>query len=190
MLNNENTWKLEEAKEAGNDLNPVGGGRIVGLGRSSGSSLLWAAFSNRVDLIDSLLQQPNVDVNAKDMRGNTALHHACCLPAGNAIMPKLLATPGILLNEENRKGMTPIVMAAAYKRIEAVQMLAAVDKVDLDVRDRQTGASLEDIAWNRPNMLQVLKEARQRRDSTSHAIFLCSWDLEIWHRVATPKCCI
>ena len=26
--------------------------------------------------------------------------------------------------------------------------------------------------------------------STSHAIFLCSWDLEIWHRVATPKCCI
>ena len=23
--------------------------------------------------------------------------------------------------------------------------------------------------------------------STSHAIFLCSWDLEIWHRVATPK---
>ena len=26
--------------------------------------------------------------------------------------------------------------------------------------------------------------------STSHAIFLCSWDLEIWHRVATPKCSI
>ena len=23
--------------------------------------------------------------------------------------------------------------------------------------------------------------------STSHAIFLCSWDLEIWHRVATPN---
>ena len=26
--------------------------------------------------------------------------------------------------------------------------------------------------------------------STSHAIFLCSWDLEIWHRVASPKCSI
>ena len=26
--------------------------------------------------------------------------------------------------------------------------------------------------------------------STLHAIFLCSWDLEICHRVATPKCCI
>ena len=23
--------------------------------------------------------------------------------------------------------------------------------------------------------------------STSHAIFLCSWDLEIWHRAATPN---
>ena len=78
-------------------------------------------------------------------------------------MPKLLAAPGILLNEENRKGMTPIVMAAAYKRIEAVQMLAAADEVDLDVRDRQSGASMEDIAWNDPKMLQVLKKARQRR---------------------------
>ena len=113
-------------------------------------------------MIDSLLQQPNVDVNAKDKRGNTALHHACCLPAGNAIMPKLLAAPGILLNEENRKGMTPIIMAAAWHRIEAVQMLAAVDEVDLDVRD-ETGKSMEDIAWNNPFKLQVLKEARQRR---------------------------
>ena len=165
MLNNENTWKLEEAKEAGNDLNPVGGGRIVGLGRPSRSSLLWAAYLNRVELIDSLLQQPNVDVNAKDKRGNTALHHACCLPAGNAIMPKLLAAPGVLLNEENRKGMTPIIMAAAWHRIEAVQMLAAADEVDLDVRDKQTGASMEDIAWNDPKMLQVLKEARQRREA-------------------------
>ena len=166
MLNNENTWKLEEAKEAGNDLNPVGGGRIVGLGRPSRSSLLWAAYLNRAELIDSLLQQPNVDVNAKDKRGNTALHHAVCsLPAGNAIMPKLLAAPGILLNEENRKGMTPIIMAAAWHRIEAVQMLAAADEVDLDVRDGQTGASLEDIAWNNPNMLQVLKKARQRREA-------------------------
>ena len=32
--------------------------------------------------------------------------------------------------------------------------------------------------------------ARLVLDSTLHAIFLCSWDLEIWHRVATPKCSI
>ena len=163
LLNNENTWKLEEAKEAGNDLNPVGGGRIVGLGRPSRSSLLWAAYLNRVELIDSLLQQPNVDVNAKDKRGNTALHHAVCsLPAGNAIMPKLLAAPGILLNEENRTGKTPIMMAVMWNRIEAVQILAAVDEVDLDVRDDK-GKSMEDIAWNNPFKLQILKEARQRR---------------------------
>ena len=78
-------------------------------------------------------------------------------------MPKLLAAPGILLNEENRKGMTPIIMAAAWHRIEAVKMLAAMDEVDLDVRDGQTGASMEDIAWNDPKMLQVLKKAGQRR---------------------------
>ena len=159
MLNNENTKKLEDAKEAGNDLNPVGGGRIVGLGRPSRSSLLWAAYLNRAELIDSLLQQPNVDVNAKDKRGNTALHHACCLPVGNAIMPKLLAAPGILLNEENRTGKTPIMMAVMWNRIEAVQILAAVDEVDLDVRD-ETGKSMEDIAGNNTFKRQVLKEAR------------------------------
>ena len=162
MLNNENTWKLEDAKEAGNDLNPVDGGKIVGGGRSGRSRLLWAAFTNRVELIDSLLLQPNVDVNAKDQRNNTALHHACCLPDGNAIIAKLLAAPGILLNEENQTGKTPIMMAVMWNRIEAVQILAAVDEVDLDVRDDK-GKSMEDIAWNNPFKLQVLKEARQRR---------------------------
>ena len=159
LLNNENAWNLEEAKETGNDLNPVDGGKIVGGGRSGRSRLLWAAFSNRVELIDSLLLQPNVDVNAKDKRNNTALHHACCLPDGNAIIAKLLAAPGILLNEENRTGKTPIMMAVMWNRIEAVQILAAVDEVDLDVRD-ETGKSMEDIAGNNPFKLQVLKEAR------------------------------
>ena len=162
LLNNENAWNLEEAKEAGNDLNPVVGGKIVSGGRSGRSRLLWAAFTNRVELIDSLLLQPNVDVNAKDKRDNTALHHACCLPDGNAIIAKLLAAPGILLNEENQTGKTPIMMAVMWNRIEAVQILAAVDEVDLDVRDDK-GKSMEDIAWNNPFKLQVLKEARQRR---------------------------
>ena len=84
------------------------------------------------------------------------------MPDGNAIIAKLLAAPGILLNEENRTGKTPIMMAVMWNRIEAVQILAAVDEVDLDVRD-ETGKSMEDIAWNNPFKLQVLKEARQRR---------------------------
>ena len=62
MLSNENAWNLEEVKEAGNDLNPVVGGKIVSGGRSGRSRLLWAAFTNRVELIDSLLLQPNIDV--------------------------------------------------------------------------------------------------------------------------------
>ena len=54
------------------------------------------------------------------------------------------------------------MMAVMWNRIEAVQILAAVDEVDLDVRDDK-GKSMEDIAWNNPFKLQVLKEARQRR---------------------------
>ena len=54
------------------------------------------------------------------------------------------------------------MMAVIWNRIEAVQILAAMDEVDLDVRD-ETGKSMEDIAWNDPKMLQVLKEARKSR---------------------------
>ena len=148
MLNNENTWKLEDAKEAGNDLNPVGGGRIVGLGRPTRSSLLWATFSNRVELVDSLLQQPNVDVNAKDNFDYTSLHYACSrfTKYNVAILSKLLTVPGILLNErDSNSGMTPIMGAIIYGKPEAVQVMAAVENVDLEVRNND-GWSLEDLA--------------------------------------------
>ena len=99
MGNQQSTlWTKQEEKAAGN----VGQGGQGGRGGQGGhggkyrrSSLLWAVFSNREEEIDLLLAEKSVDVNAKDHKNNTALHHACLLPARDlSTLTKLLAAPG------------------------------------------------------------------------------------------------
>ena len=79
--------------------------------------------------------------------GWTALHHAVDR-SSVAILKKLLLAPGILVNEKGRLGRTPIMVAARSGFTEAVYLLAAVEEVDLDVKDDQ-GNGLEEIARDR-----------------------------------------
>ena len=93
-----------------------------------------------------LLAQPDIEVNAKDNSDSTALHWACA-PGNVAILNQLLAVPGILVNERERElGWTPIMAAIELARLDIVRVMAAVEKVDLDVRDDR-GLSLEDLAY-------------------------------------------
>ena len=80
-------------------------------------------FLDRV--VDLLLAQEGIDVNAKDRYNSTALHIAGAY--GNlATLRKLLAVPGLLLNEKDLGGRTPIVQAGNLGRMRAVQLI--VDK--------------------------------------------------------------
>ena len=80
-------------------------------------------FLDRV--VDLLLAQKGIDVNAKDRYNSTALHIAGAY--GNlATLRKLLAVPGLLLNEKDLGGRTPIVQAGNLGRMRAVQLI--VDK--------------------------------------------------------------
>ena len=95
--------------------------------------------------MDQLLSQPSIDVNAKaGSRLGTALHTAC-LFFNEAILHKILATPGLLLNERNSTGDTPIMSAVRYGIVGAVKLMAAKEQVDPFY------------------MTQVMLEARQRR---------------------------
>ena len=126
MGNRQSTlWTKQEEKAAGNvghggqggqgGLGGHGGqgghdGQVCHGGKYRRSSLLWAVFSNREEDIDLLLAEKSVDVNAKDHKNNTALHHACLLPRGKGLsmLTKLVDAPGVLLNVKNRDGRTPI----------------------------------------------------------------------------------
>ena len=131
--------KLQMARElllAGADPNTKAG-------RDNWTCLMQAIWRNHEEVVDLLLAQPGIDMNATDNNSNTALHYAC--HTGNiAILSKLLAVPGILVNEDSI-GWTPIMQAIHSRKPEAVRVMAAVEEVDLDVRSNN-GRSLEDFA--------------------------------------------
>ena len=109
------------------------------------SGLMVAIVNNWEGLVDLLLSWPGIDVNAKGENNTVALHLAA--RQGNvAILNKLLAVPGILVNERDSVGWTPIMGAIELARLDIVRVMAAVEKVDLDVRD-DSGLSLEDLAY-------------------------------------------
>ena len=158
--------QVKAALEAGADPNTTGESPQHDWGEPTWTWLMTAVYDKRVDLVDLLLSQPSIDVNAKaGSRLGTALHTAC-LFFNEAILHKLLATPGLLLNEKNWLGETPIMSAARLGRVGAVKLMAAKEQVDLDLRDIQ-GRSLEEMGLHyrtrRAELTQVVLEARQRR---------------------------
>ena len=133
--NLEEVWA---AFQAGGDPNTRGG-------RANKTCLMWAIIRGNEEMVDVLLEQPSIEVNAKDNDENTALHWACA-PGNVAILNQLLAFPGILVNERDCRDWPPITRAIRFAKLDIVRVMAAVEKVDLDVRDHR-GLSLEDLAY-------------------------------------------
>ena len=133
--------EMKEALEAGADPNfTTGHYRYL-------SALMEATHWGNYEAVDLLLAQPGINVNHQCSWGWTALHYACERD-WVAILKRLLQAPGILVNEKGRLGRTPIMVAARSGFTEAVYLLAAVEEVDLDVKDDQ-GNGLEEIARDR-----------------------------------------
>ena len=109
---------------------------------------LMAAISHKhEEVVRLLLAQPGIDVNIKDENKLSALHFACQehdRDVALAILPKLLAVPGLLLNSRDGFGQTPIMLAVLEENTTAVRLMAAEEGVDLDVRSHR-GESLEDL---------------------------------------------
>ena len=132
--------KLEEVRlalQAGADPNTRGGS-------DNWTCLMVAIWKNYEELVDLLLAQPGIEVNAEDQNKDTALYYTCYI--GNvAILSKLLDVPGLQMNKKNVRGRTPIMRAIRSGQTEAVRLMAAVEEVDLDLRDGEEH-TLEDIA--------------------------------------------
>ena len=132
--------KLEEVREAlqaGADPNTT-------YGDWNFPCLTWAAQYNHDEVVALLLSSEGIKVNAKTGWDSTALHHACSC-GSLASLSKLLAAPGVKLNERDLLSNTPIMWAIRGRKTEAVLQMAAVRDVDLDVKDNE-GESLEDLA--------------------------------------------
>ena len=143
--------EVSEALQAGADPNTKGGCRVDGSLRDFVTCLMVAIVRSHEEMVELLLAQPGIEVNAKDSRKETALYYAC--RGGNVvILSKLLAVPGILVNERNyyNHGWSPIMEAVFRGKPDVVRMMAAVDKVVLDVEQEGCKVHARCRGWRDP----------------------------------------
>ena len=151
--------EVSKALQAGADPNTKGGCRMDfdNRVRDFVTCLMVAIVRSHEEMVELLLAQPGIEVNAKDSRKETALYYAC--RGGNVvILSKLLAVPGILVNQRNyyNHGWSPIMEAVVRGKPDVVRMMAAVDKVVLDVELEGCKVHARCRGWRDPLESMVL----------------------------------
>ena len=118
------------------------------------TALHLAVLEGHADVVALLLKCPEVDVNERDDRGETALHIACC-PLGSLnpnIMRMLLTHPAIDPNVRSPDyGHTPIMQLLLMDdnidiKRDCLRAMVESNTVDLEVKDAR-GLGLVPMAW-------------------------------------------
>ena len=108
------------------------------------TGLVLAVLHKRNSVVRLLLEQPTVALNCIET-GKTALHYAA---VGDNVegVQMLLADPRLnTVNPKDKWGMTPVMVAMFWKKVNALRELVNHPSVDLDTRDA-SGSSLEEVA--------------------------------------------
>ena len=87
------------------------------------TALMWAAALGRLELVQLLLAQFEIDITATDNFGDTALHYAARNGYAN-IVALLLTYPEALGALQNNAGATPYDLAKMRNHLAAGRLLA------------------------------------------------------------------
>ena len=88
-------------------------GADVNYQKNGSTCLMEAAESRNIELVALLLEQPGIDVNAKDRFGKTDLHYIGTFGTP-AILRLLLDFPGIDREAKDTRNWTPLVHSIRY----------------------------------------------------------------------------
>jgi hypothetical protein len=91
------------------------------------TALILAARRGHKDIVELLLEQENIDINAKDNYGNTALMWAA-YRGHKDIAEMLLEQENIDINAKDNNGSTALISAAQEGHKEVVELLEAAEK--------------------------------------------------------------
>jgi ankyrin repeat protein len=103
--------------------------------------LICAAAANSIEIAEPLLARRDLDVNAADDKGDTALH----LAAGRGhtrIVELLLARPDIRINVRNQLGWSPLTKASFSGHIDIVRIFLARSDADVNAVDHDNQTPL------------------------------------------------
>ena len=102
-----------------------------------------AVYNSNIEALKLLLDLPSIDVNIVDNYGNSLVgFHKL------DVLKLVLSHPGLTaltLNQKQKNGATPVMIAAMKNKLEHLAILAADLRVDLDTMDKE-GRSLEETA--------------------------------------------
>ena len=123
-----------------------------------GMTSLQHLFQSDDEEMIQLLLQSQAEVNAQDVYGRTTLSTAT--EAGNHVMVRLLLEdPRISIDLADKNGITPLHLAAAFKRVDIIEMLIQAS-ADVDALDYLNGTPLHYAAYGgTPEIVTQLLEA-------------------------------
>ncbi|MBM3198844.1 MAG: ankyrin repeat domain-containing protein [Chlamydiae bacterium] len=118
---------VQEGLKQGLSINATGGS----LNRTA---LMLAALRGHTNIVQYLLSQENIDLNAQDHAGKTAMMLAAALGHTNVVQ-YLASREGIDLNARDHGGATALILAAGFGQLDIVQYLASQKSVDLNAKN-------------------------------------------------------
>ena len=103
----------------------------------NGTPLYWALRWGHADIVDIIVQQPNIDYNVKTKKGETLAHAA--VRGGDVKCVETLAALERCdcFNIPDLGGKTPIMIALERNRIRIVEILIRNPRVDLTCRENE-----------------------------------------------------
>ncbi|KAG9404859.1 hypothetical protein AC1031_005070 [Aphanomyces cochlioides] len=126
------------------------------LGQLYLTPLMLAAIRGDIQLVNDLLQEPEIDVNEADEQGNTAIFLACGARR-EAVVLRLLEDPSLDLDHTNNELATVFHVACLHGLLEAVQRLAAHPQIFIN-----QGNCVRSCSLSRPSY-DALHLGRQHR---------------------------
>jgi ankyrin repeat protein len=130
-----------------------------------------------------LLLRHGCNVNEQDINGSTML--SCAVLVGNEVMvERLLSDPQTSINLGDWNGITPLHLAAAYKRIGICEMLVAY-AADVDARDVWNATPLHYAAYGgTPEIVSLLLQGasnHELRDNLNNLPIQYALDRHYFH---------
>jgi len=125
----------------------------------------WAASYNRLPIVEMLCEQKNVDIDARDGSGWTALMIAASVKDGEALVD-LLLSKGADPNEKNNNGQTALHFASSKSNLDTIKKLLA-HKASARVKDKRGQLALHRAAavGNVP-IVKLLLDSRSPLNAT------------------------